>query len=304
MAQTIRRNAKPVRRQARAQGNRTRVRKARAKTNSLVGAAMRVLPFTEEQLTKTFLVLILAGAAALAWLVASYAGLTALAGQQLAFAAADAGYEVAKVEVRGVERMNELKVYERVLGEQDRAMPLVDLQGLRASVMELPWVMDARVSRELPDTIVVDVVEREPHAVLRKPDRLVLIDPTGHVLEPVSETDAKGMLHISGPGAQAQVEALSALLDAAPALRPQVGQAEWVGNRRWNLTFKTGQVLALPQGDKQSAIALMNFARLDGVNRLIGGKAVAFDMRNPARFYVRCPECRADEQVAQTAGTS
>ena len=58
------------------------------------------------------------------------------------------------------------------------------------------------------------------------------------------------MLQISGPGAQAQVEALTALLDAAPALRPQVREAEWVGNRRWNLTFKTGQVLALPQGEE------------------------------------------------------
>ena len=289
MAQTIRRNAKPVRRQARVQGARTRVRKARAKTNSLVDALMRVLPFTEEQLHKAFLVLILAGTAALAWLVASLAGLTALAGQQLAFAAADAGYEVSRVEVRGVERMNELKVYERVLGEKDRAMPLVDLHALRGSLMELPWVQDARVSRQLPDTIVVDIVEREPHAVLKRPDRLVLIDPTGHELEPVSQADARGMLQISGPGAQAQVVALSELLDAAPALRPQVSEAEWVGNRRWNLTFKTGQVLALPQGDEESAGALMSFARLDGVNRLLGGKVAAFDMRNPDRIYMRVP---------------
>ena len=126
MAQTIRRNAKPVRRQARAQGNRAKVRKARQKTNSLIDALMRVLPFTEEQLHKTFLVLILAGAAALAWLVASLAGLTALAGQQLAYAAADAGYQVSKVEVRGLERMNELKVYERVLGEE--ALAVTELQ--------------------------------------------------------------------------------------------------------------------------------------------------------------------------------
>ena len=289
MAQTIRRNAKPVRRQARAQASRTKVRKAKQKTSSLVDALMRVLPFTEEQLHKTFLVLILAGAAALAWLVASLAGLTALAGQQLAYAAADAGFEVSRVEVRGVERMNELKVYERVLGEKDRAMPLVDLHALRGSLMELPWVEDARVSRQLPDTIVVDIVEREPHAVLKRPDRLVLIDPTGHELEPVSEADAKGMLRISGPGARAQVVALSRLLDAAPALRPQVSEAEWVGNRRWNLTFKTGQILALPQGDEDSAGALMNFARLDGVNRLLGGKVARFDMRNPGRVYLTVP---------------
>jgi cell division protein FtsQ len=289
MAQTIRRNAKPVRRQARAQASKAKVRQARKQTSSLVDALMRVLPFTEEQLHKTFLVLILAGAAALAWLVASLAGLTALAGQQLAFAAADAGYEVNRVEVRGVERMNELKVYERVLGEKERAMPLVDLHALRGTLMELPWVADARVSRQLPDTIVVDIVERQPHAVLKRPDRLVLIDAGGHELEPVSGADAKGVLQISGPGAQAQVTALSALLDAAPALRPQVSEAEWVGNRRWNLTFKTGQVLALPQGEEKSAGALMSFARLDGVNRLLGGKVAAFDMRNPDRIYMRVP---------------
>ena len=301
MAQTIRRNAAPARRQARSQGTRTKVRKARAKTNSLIDALMRVLPFTEEQLHTTFLVLILAGAAVAAWLIASAAGLTALAGHQLAYAAADAGYEVEKVEVRGVERMNELKVYERVLGQQDRAMPLVDLHALRASLRELPWVEDARVSRELPDTIVVDIVERVPHAVLRRPDRLVLIDHTGHELEPVSEAKAKGMLLISGPGAQGQVEALTALLDAAPALRPQVAQAEWVGNRRWNLTFKTGQVLALPQGVQRSSAALMDFARLDGTNRLIGGKVVAFDMRNAPRIYMRCPECREEERAKLAA---
>ena len=289
MAQTIRRNAKPVRRQARAQASKAKVRQARKQTSSLIDALMRVLPFTEEQLHKAFLVMILAAAAALAWLVASLAGVPAMAGQQLAFVAADAGYEVSRVEVRGVERMNELKVYERVLGEKERAMPLVDLHSLRGSLMELPWVADARVSRQLPDTIVVDIVEREPHAVLKRPDRMVLIDATGHELEPVSETDAKGMLQIAGPGARQQVEALTALLDAAPALRPQVSAAEWVGNRRWNLTFKTGQVLALPQGEEESAGALMSFARLDGVNRLLGGKVAAFDMRNPDRIYMRVP---------------
>src|SRR5690606_40681153 len=114
-----------------------------------------------------------------------------------------------------------------------------DLHALRASLIELPWVADARVSRQLPDTIVVDIVEREPHAVLRRPDRLVLIDATGHELEAISEEAARDMLRISGPGARSQVGALEELLDAAPALRPQVAEAEWIGNRRWNLDRKS-----------------------------------------------------------------
>jgi len=80
---------------------------------------------------------------------------------------------------------------------------------------------------------------------------------------------------------------LAHLLDATPALRPQVREAEWIGNRRWNLTFKTDQVLALPEGGKDAAAALVSFARLDGTNRLIGGKIVAFDMRAKDRIYLR-----------------
>jgi cell division protein FtsQ len=263
---------------------------------------MRKLPFTEEQLTRTFLFLILFAVAIMAWLIASMAGLTLLLNDKIGQVAADAGFEVSSVDVRGTKRLNQLKVYDQVLGERNRAMTQVDLVALRDKVMTLSWVEDARVSRQLPDRIVVDIVERTPHAVLRKPGRLVLIDASGHELEPISQTKAKGMLLISGPGAQAEVEVLDALLDAAPAMRPQVVAAEWVGNRRWNLTFKSGQVLALPQGDDTSAKALIEFARLDGVNRLIGGKVVAFDMRTPERIYMRCPDCAAENKPPVVQG--
>ncbi|MGD9665622.1 MAG: cell division protein FtsQ/DivIB, partial [Novosphingobium sp.] len=265
-------------------------------------ALMRFLPFTEEQLHRGFLAVILGGAVALAWFVASLAGLPAMANAQIAVLAGEAGFEVRRVEVRGVERMNELRVYERALAQRDRAMPLVDLEGLRASLLDLPWVEDARVSRQLPDTLVVDIVERVPHAVLRKPNKLMVIDASGHELEPISAANAKGQLVISGPGAAKQVAALTRLLEAAPALQPQVREAQWVGNRRWNLTFKTGQVLALPQGDEKSSAALISFARLDGMNRLLGGEVVAFDMRAPDRIYMRIPGRAEREQMSTSAG--
>ena len=125
--------------------------------------------------------------------------------------------------------------------------------------------------------------------VIQPDGRMVLIDATGHELETVTAARAKGKLVLSGPGASRQVVALTDLLGAAPALKPQVREAEWVGNRRWNLTFKTGQVLALPEGVRPSSTALMSFARLDGINRLLGGKVAAFDMRASDRIYFRVP---------------
>jgi cell division protein FtsQ len=289
MSQTIKRGGKSVRKAAAAQGKVRQVRAARARTGSAIGTAMGWLPISEEQWQRVFLASILGGAAVLAWTVASFAGVPAMAKAQLASVANDAGFEVRRVEVRGVKNLNELKVYERALAERDRAMPLVDVEGLRQELLQLSWVEDARVSRQLPDSLVIDIVERTPAAVLRKADKLVLIDATGAELEVVGSARAKGKLVVSGPGAGKQVAALQELMSAAPALKPQLREAQWVGNRRWNFTFKTGQVLALPEGDEKSAKALMTFARLDGVNRLLGGKVAAFDMRAGDRIYLRVP---------------
>jgi cell division protein FtsQ len=300
MAETIRRNARAVRRQGKAQPASRKARGSGAQQSSIADALMRVLPFTEAQLHKLFLGLIFAAILGVALLIASLSGLTALAGERMAVAVGDAGFEVRKVEVRGVERMNEIDVYERVLGARDLAMPQVDLSELRASLMQLPYVRDARVSRQLPDTIVVDIVEREPHAVLRTAKGLALIDETGHMLQPISATEAKERLVISGKEAETQVQALASLLESAPELQEQVTAAEWVGKRRWNLTFATGQVLSLPQGEERSRAALMSFAKLDGSNRLLGGRVAAFDMRNPDRIYLRVPG-RAQEAAAAAA---
>jgi cell division protein FtsQ len=301
MSQTIRRKAPAMRKVAAAQGKERKVKAAKARTGSAVDAVMSWIPFSEDTLHRVFLAVILGGAVVLAWVVASLAGVPAMAQQQIASFAGGAGFEVRRVDVRGVKHLNELKVYERVLAEKNQAMPLVDIHALREELLQLSWVEDARVSRQLPDTLVVDIVERTPHAVLRKADKLVLIDATGHELETVTPARAKGKLVLSGLGAGQQVEQLGTLLEAAPALKPQVREAEWVGNRRWNLTFRTGQVLALPEGAKVSASALMSFARLDGANRLLGGRVAAFDMRAADRIYMRVPGRVAEEAAPKPA---
>jgi cell division protein FtsQ len=289
MAQTIRRSGKGVRRAAATRNARTKVATARKQTGNIVDQAMRWLPFSDEMLHRLMILAIIGAVAAVAVIGAEIAGVPALAEQHLATFAGQVGFRVKRVEVRGVNRMNELAIYEKVLGQRDQVMSRLDLAALRADLLSLSWVKDARVSRQLPDTLVVDIVERSPHAVLHDAGHFVLIDETGHELEAVPPSRAKGMLVLSGRGVEGQVGALEKLLEAAPALKTQVAEAEWVGNRRWNLTFRTRQVLALPEGDVEGAAALLSFARMDGVDRLLGGKVAAFDMRVPDRVYLRVP---------------
>ena len=300
----IKRGGKSVRRAASAQGKARQVRAAKARTGSAIDTVMAIQPFNERQLHRIFLAMILGGAVVLAWMAASFAGVPTMAQTQLEELALKSGMTCCRVALTGANHINELKVYQIALAEnRGKALPFVDLDATRERLLALSWVEDARVSRRLPDVLAIDIVERKPVAVLAKPDKFVLIDAKGRELEAVSEARTKGKLVLSGPGAGQQVAALSELLDAAPALRPQLRSAEWIGNRRWNLTFRTGQLLALPEGKDNSARSLVTFAQLDGRNRLLSGKAVAFDMRAGDRIYIRMPDRTDPIESAHLAPT-
>lgn len=278
-ARSIKRGAKP-RARAQSAGRKT-------KQISAFQRIFRAVPLSSGQWQTLFTTAILAVVAFGAIGAANYAGLPDMARAKFIHLASDTGFEVKRVEVTGVKRVDELKVYDIVLAEKDRAMPAVDIERIRRELMQYGWIKEARVMRRLPDTLVVEIVERQPAALWQNGEKLSLIDSRGVVLEEVEGDPPAGLVRLEGPRANARAVALNQLLGHAPALKPQVVSARWVGNRRWDLGFKTGETLALPEGLEESQEALLNFARMDGVSRLLGRDIIHFDMRDPDRAYLR-----------------
>ncbi|HEX9932362.1 MAG TPA: cell division protein FtsQ/DivIB [Allosphingosinicella sp.] len=199
----------------------------------------------------------------------------------------DAGFAVRRYEIRGVNRMDRQRVDAVVASELRRAMPLVDLGALRERLLVFGWVADARVSRRLPDTLVIDIVERTPAAIWQHEQRLMLIDASGVVLEHVRLEAMPDLPLLIGPAANHQTASLNRLLEAASHLRPQLAGATWIGGRRWDLRFQTGEVLALPEGEEAALRAIGDFARRDQQAQLLGRGFVRFDMRISGRMIVR-----------------
>lgn len=269
--------------------------RAKVRHVSIFDKILRAMPVTEAQVQKG-LTWGLVGVFVLgAYSVAHYTGIIDRVSSQIATTVGAAGFEVKRVEVTGVNRMDELKVYEITLAQKDRSMMQVDIDQVRADLMDNGWVKDARISRRLPDTLVVDIIEREPAAVWQRDGRLSLIDNTGYPLEQISKEELPDLPVIVGKKANEKVPELTKLLNHAPALSPMVTGATWIGNRRWNLEFDSGETLALPEGEETAAAALLNFARMDGVNRLLGRGVLHFDLRDSERAYLRMPPKEGDE---------
>src|SRR5205085_434000 len=138
------------------------------------------------------------------------------------------GFTLRQVEARGNHRVSTQAIYDIAFSQQSNAMPLIDLDGTRDRLLQLPWIREARVSRRLPDTIVVEVVERVPVAIWQQQGRYSLVDAEGVVLEPVG-SPPPDLVRLIGTDANRRFASLSALLDAAPRLRPMITDATWVG---------------------------------------------------------------------------
>ncbi len=205
-------------------------------------------------------------------------------------AVGEAGFRVRSVDVTGVQRMDSRPVFQIALDQKSMAMPLVDVAGIREKLLRYGWVKDARVSRRLPDTLVIDIVEREPAALWQDKSKLSLIDSDGVVLDRVMVSDMPDLPLLVGPGANAQNAKLGVLLGAVPSLKPQLESATWVGERRWDLAFQSGETVVLPEGEEDAKKALAKFAELDKSAGLLGRGIKRFDLRIPGKMIVRLPQ--------------
>ena len=210
-----------------------------------------------------------------------------------------AGFTVSGYQIVGLTHMQRSQIDDIVDDELRRAseeaggakapQPLVDVARIRERLLAFGWVKDARVSRRLPDTLVVDIVERTPVALWQDSGRLALIDADGVVLDRVPIDKMPDLPLLIGPGANGQARQLDRLLDGLPTLKPQLASATWVGGRRWDLNFQSGETVALPEGETTAHTALDKFAKADRSSGLLGRGIVWFDLRKPGQMTVRLP---------------
>lgn len=200
-----------------------------------------------------------------------------------------AGFTVSRVELRGLDRLDPSAITKSALAQPSLAMPLLDLDAIRDTLMhDYKWIKEARVHRRLPDTLVVEIVERTPAAVWQLNQRLQLVDGEGAELEPVrADAMPDGLPLVVGPGAQHQIAGLARLIDAAPQVREVYTGASWIGGRRWDLRFRSGETLSLPEGEAEAQAALRKFMEMNAREPMLGGANVRFDMRIDGRMIVQ-----------------
>ena len=168
-----------------------------------------------------------------------------------------------------------------------RGAPILsfDLGSAKKRVEALPWVREATIERMLPDTIILNLIERRPLALWQRKGRFSLIDQKGVIILDEGLERYSDLLVVVGEEAPAHASRLLEILSTQPRLMTMVKAAVWVGGRRWNVRMAGDIDVRLPEKDPTTAWARL--AEYDRTHRVLERDIQVLDLRFPDRLIVR-----------------
>lgn len=193
------------------------------------------------------------------------------------------GLVLSRLKVSGNERTDVSDIREALpLGMGDPIFGF-SLEVAQAQVSSLPWIKSARIARQFPDTLVVELKERKAFAIWQVDGRHELIDERGQVI-PGQHIEAFSDLPlVVGADAASDCAELFAILDGEPEYADLVKAAIRVGGRRWDIELKNGVRVSLPGGNEaySSVMAWSRFATLARDEDILDKGVTRIDLRLP-----------------------
>jgi len=215
---------------------------------------------------------------------------------------AEAGLVLDDLLVTGRQRTGQDTLIEALGVRRGQPILTYDLEALRLRLEALPWVASASVGRQLPGSLTIQLVEREPLAIWQNRGRLLLIDRMG---EAIAIEDLRPFAHLPlvvGPDAPQHANQLVALLAREPDLSRRVVAGVRIGGRRWNLRLIGDIDVQLPEQKPEAAYSQL--ARLAREHGLLERDLRVIDLRLPDQMILHgVPQGGGEEGEASGQAT-
>lgn len=217
----------------------------------------------------------------------------ALAEKESIYLSAQLGMTVNNIEVSGREKTDTNALLAAIGQKPGTPIITFDVDAARERIEELSWVRNATVERQLPDTLIVSIVERKPLAIWQTTDRNhVLIDGDGEQLQNYELGDYLDLPVLVGADAPKSAAEMLGILQTIPELYAQVTGAQRIGQRRWNIQLANGMFVRLPEQDMDKA--WQRLAMLNREHDILERDVLIVDLRLPDRTFVRLTPSAAE----------
>lgn len=211
-----------------------------------------------------------------------------------------AGFALEDVHISGNAETSDITVLEQIGLNGVTSVLSISVEEARKRLIELPWVVDAQVTKVYPRSLSVKLVERLPVAIWQHGDDLSLIDARGDIIAPFGGARHAELPLYVGLGADRHADELEARLIFHPELKSRVKAAIRVADRRWDLRLDNGVTIRLPEREIDAALA--RFDDFDAGRGILDRDIEAVDLRLDDRVTLKLTEAayeRREEAIKE-----
>jgi len=197
------------------------------------------------------------------------------------------GSALASVQVEGTVYTDKTELQTALNIKAGEALVPYNVGTARERLEALPWIKLAAVEKKLPDTLNVSVYEYIPVARVEEDGKWLVVSKDAVRILEDSANEFAGLPALTGVGAAEATSDLLVHLQDRPNFVAQLKTANYVGERRWDFTFKSGVMVRFPDENVAETFKLLEeLEEARHVLSLVGG---VVDLRLPGRVTLKIP---------------
>lgn len=197
---------------------------------------------------------------------------------------AAAGLGVDEISITGQAMTREGDVLVALALNEGTSILGFDAEAARQRILELPSVADVSIRKVYPNKLIIAVQEPEAIARWTVDDATFVIDAAGNQIAKAQPAD-KALPLVIGDGAADDALVIIRAIGLYPVLSEDLVAISRLADRRWDLIFRTGLRVRLPETGV--AQALKDLDSYQDQHQILGRDLALIDLRVPGMVSVR-----------------
>ncbi len=212
---------------------------------------------------------------------------------------AEVGFGIDRIEITGQTLTSDKDIITLLTVGTGNSTLTFDAQKAQSRLEWLRAVQSATVRKVYPNKVIVSIVERVPVVRWRVGDTTWLIDERGKKIgtDIASYTDLPLVI---GEGAADDAVAMVRVLDRYPDLKDDLAALSRIGDRRWDLIYRNGLRIQLPESGVAQALDRLEMYQADYA--LFERDVTVIDLRVPGFLTLKPGELAAAQLLEANGG--
>ena len=193
------------------------------------------------------------------------------------------GFTINNIQILGIKNIPKETIIKIVNNENKSNILNVNLLNIYKNLRNNDWVEELHIERVLPNTIKINIKEKEAIGIWQYEMSNKLITKNGEIISTANINKFKIDLPIiHGNNANKNANSILKILETNKVLAKNIWSLDYVNNRRWNLHFKQGIIVLLPS--KGILQAWNEIIKLQKNYDVLNLGLTELDLRNPNKI--------------------